>query len=67
MIKKLNLTMGCLALLASFASVARADAISFSLLFSPTPVHAGAVWHRHSRAGNSDSSQTHLVLRGSAA
>jgi hypothetical protein len=38
MMKKITLALGCLALLASFTSVARADAISFSLLFSPNPV-----------------------------
>src|SRR5271165_39528 len=40
MMKKLTHALGCLALLASFTSVARADAISFSLVFSPTPVIA---------------------------
>ncbi len=40
--KKLTLSLGCLALLASFTSVARADAISFNFLFSPSPVTANA-------------------------
>jgi PEP-CTERM motif len=42
MIKKLILTLGCLALLTSFTSIARADAISFNFLFSSNPVHADA-------------------------
>jgi len=42
MTKKLLIALGCVALLASMTSVARADAISFNLLFSPTAVHANA-------------------------
>jgi hypothetical protein len=42
MIRKLTLMLGCLALLASFSGVARADAISFNFVFSPIPVHADA-------------------------
>jgi hypothetical protein len=42
MLRKLILAVGCLALLASASSIARADAISFSFLFSPNPVHADA-------------------------
>jgi PEP-CTERM motif len=40
--KKLTLTLGCFALLASFTGVARADAISFNFVFSPTPVTVNA-------------------------
>src|SRR5271165_4094342 len=35
MIKKLSLALGCLALLASFTSTARADAITFSFVGGP--------------------------------
>ena len=44
MMKKLTLTLGCLALLTSFTSIAQADAISFNFVFSSTPVHADATW-----------------------
>jgi len=44
MIRKLTLTLGCLALLVSFTSIAQADAISFNFVYSPTPVHADATW-----------------------
>ena len=40
MIKKLTLTLGSLALLVSFTSMAHADAISFTFLSSATAVHA---------------------------
>jgi hypothetical protein len=42
MMKKLTLTLGCLALLTSFTNIAHADAITFSFLFSGKPVHADA-------------------------
>jgi hypothetical protein len=40
--KKMILALGCLALLASYSGIARADAISFNFVFSSTPVHADA-------------------------
>jgi PEP-CTERM motif-containing protein len=41
MTKKITLALGCLALLTSFASTARADAITFSFVFGPT-VHVNS-------------------------
>jgi hypothetical protein len=43
-IKKLTLTLGCLALLVSFTSIAQADAISFNFVFSTAPVTASTTW-----------------------
>src|SRR5271169_1485801 len=40
--KKVTLALACLALLASFTSAARADAISFNFVFSSNPVSVDA-------------------------
>ena len=47
MIKKLTLTLGGLVLLASFTSVARADAITFSFLKSNLAVKAKGGQQQH--------------------